>query len=194
MAPHPFDPLSSQEISKSSKIILDKHPSSTGWIFNSIILVEPPKAELAPKLLKDEKFDFPRKSFTLLIERETGKVFEAIVNITSGVLEKFEQAKACQQPTLTPEDCIESERIVRESLEVQERCRKLGLKDMNLVTADPWFVTILKIFLKTKSKTSLLINQGPLDIMENQSLRTRDLSSFLCTPETLREIIITLIL
>jgi len=42
------------------------------------------------------------------------------------------------QPTLSPEDCLESERIVRESEEVQKRCLLLGLENMDLVTADPW--------------------------------------------------------
>lgn len=137
---HPLDPLTSDEISLSSRIIRNNKQSPHGWIFNSVILIEPPKSELAPRLLSNDSLNgvFPRKSFTLLIERGTGKVFEVVVNLTSGVVEKFDQAKTGQQPTLSPEDCFESEKIVKENAEVQERCKKLGLDNMELVTADPW--------------------------------------------------------
>jgi primary-amine oxidase len=139
--PHPLDPLTRSEISLSSKLILSHHSNSKGWIFNSITLLEPLKAELAPLLLENNAsalHQLPRRSFVLLIERGSGRVFKAAVNLTSGDVERWEEAGPGLQPTLTPEDCIESERIVRESQEVKERCEKLGIVNMELVTADPW--------------------------------------------------------
>jgi primary-amine oxidase len=139
---HPLDPLTPEEISQSSKIIRENKPNAKGWIFNSVVLIEPPKSELAPRLLKNEKLDgvFPRKTFSLLIERGTGKVFETVVDLSKKKVERFDQAKDGQQPTLSPEDCFESERIVKEDEDVKARCKKLGLNDMELVTADPWLV------------------------------------------------------
>lgn len=140
---HPLDPLCSIEISKSSHIIRENHPNEKGWIFNSITLLEPPKKELLPYLLNNvEKspatIPIPRKSFSILIEKRTGNVYEAVVNLTDEKIERFEAIPAGFQPTLTPEDCFEAERIVKSDSEVKRRCFVLGLENMDLVVADPW--------------------------------------------------------
>ena len=142
---HPLDPLTATEISESSRLIKELKLNKNGWIFNSIILIEPPKSELAPLLLLNNKNSlqeitksFPRKSFVLLIEKKTGIVYEAVVNLTSKIIEEFNTAKSGEQPTLTPEDCFEAEKIAKEDASVQGKCRSLGLNDMNLITADPW--------------------------------------------------------
>lgn len=145
MALHPLDPLTSAEISAASQIIRENHQSAHGWIFNSILLQEPPKNQLAPLLLLEDEealanAAIPRKAFVTLIEKVSGTVYEVLANLTDGVVERFEKMPPGSQPTLSPEDCLESERIVRESPEVQERCRQLGLENMDLVTADPWYV------------------------------------------------------
>ncbi|ODN02138.1 Copper amine oxidase 1 [Orchesella cincta] len=143
MSPHPLDPLTPEEISTASRVIRENHQSAHGWIFNSITLQEPSKQVLAPLLLEEsnlENVELPRKAFVLLIEKLSGTVYEVVVNLTDGAVEKFEKVPQGFQPTLSPEDCLESERIVRESTEVQERCRNLGLNNMDLVTADPWSV------------------------------------------------------
>lgn len=142
---HPLDSLTPEEISAASRIVRENHQSPHGWIFNSITLQEPPKKELAPLLLQESEeliasASIPRKAFVSLIEKQSGTVYEVVVNLTDEVVERFEKMAPGLQPTLSPEDCLESERIVRESPEVQERCRKLGLEDMNLVTADPWSI------------------------------------------------------
>lgn len=143
MTLHPLDPLTGEEISAASRIIRENHQSAHGWIFNSILLSEPPKSQLAPLLLLEDEealtnASLPRKAFVTLIEKVSGTVYEVLVNLTDAVVERFEKMPPGLQPTLSPEDCFESERIVKESPEVVERCRKLGLEDMSLVTADPW--------------------------------------------------------
>lgn len=141
---HPLDPLSSNEILKSSHLIREIHPNPRGWIINSIVLLEPPKNVLMPYLLKDdEKYpidieSIPRKSFSILIEKGTGNVFEVVVNLSSENIERFDAVPSGLQPTLTPEDCFEAERIVKTDPEVRRRCFRLGLENMDLVVADPW--------------------------------------------------------
>lgn len=140
----PLDPLTSIEISKSSRLIREIHPNQSGWIFNSITLLEPPKDVLLPFLLKDdEKYpkdmtSIPRKSFSILIEKGTGNVYEAVVNLSEDNIERFDAIPTGFQPTLTPEDCLEAERIVKADSEVQRRCCLLGLENMDLIVADPW--------------------------------------------------------
>lgn len=139
---HPLDPLSSTEISKSSRLIRESHPNQKGWLFNSITLLEPPKKELLPYLLNNEeqapKNCIPRKSFSIIIEKGTGNVYEVVVNLSEENVERFDAVPTGFQPTLTPEDCFEAERIVKSDSEVQKRCLILGLENIDLVVADPW--------------------------------------------------------
>lgn len=141
---HPLDPLTPLEITKSSRLIRETHPNQKGWIFNSITLLEPQKRDLLPLLLisdENQPKDFtfiPRKSFAILIEKETGNVFEVVVNLSDDKVERFDAVPTGFQPTLTPEDCLEAERIVKADPEVRRRCHLLGLEDMDLIVADPW--------------------------------------------------------
>ncbi|XP_037032511.1 copper amine oxidase 1-like [Bradysia coprophila] len=143
---HPLDPLTTVEISKSSGLIREKHPNKNGWIFNSITLLEPPKNVLLPFLSKEVELNrkdmvsIPRKSFTILIEKGTGKVYEAVINLSDDTIERFDAVPSGFQPTLTPEDCIEAEKICKSNSEVQLRCLRLGLEDMDLVVGDPWSI------------------------------------------------------
>ena len=143
---HPLDPLTPQEISQSSQIIR-KNYSNTSWIFNSITLQEPPKALL---LETPELGSIPRKSFVILIERETGKVSEAVINLSENKLESCTAVHAGNQPTLTPQDCFEAERITKEDGEVRRRCADLGFWNMDLVVADPWHVAYSSIKYKSQ--------------------------------------------
>lgn len=139
---HPLDPLNSTEITKSSRLIRERHPNDKGWIFNSITLLEPPKNVLLPYLLNNDEQtptnSIPRKSFSILIEKGTGNVYEVVVNLSEENVESFNAVPRGFQPTLTPEDCFVAERIVKSDKEVQRRCLLLGLEDIDLVVADPW--------------------------------------------------------
>lgn len=141
---HPLDPLTPIEINSSSRLIRERYANQRDWIFNSITLLEPPKKVLLPYLFKDDEkcqediTSIPRKSFTILIEKGTGNVYEAVVNLTDEKIERFDAVPTGFQPTLTPEDCFEAERIVKADSEVRRRCFLLGLEDMELIVADPW--------------------------------------------------------
>jgi Cu2+-containing amine oxidase len=78
----------------------------------------------------------------LLIEKGTGKVTEATVNLTEGKIETLTEVPSGNQPALTPEDCFEAERIGKLDGDVRKRCAMLGFEDMDLVTADPWYVSV----------------------------------------------------
>jgi len=145
LKPHPLDPLSAGEVSKSSKIIRENYPNEK-WIFNSITLKEPEKSLLLDNT--EESLDvIHREAFLLLIEAGTGQVVEAVVDLLSETIEKFTRIPSGNQPTLTPEDCLEAERIAKSDQGVRLRCAKLGFSDMELVAGDPWCVKqcIIKI-------------------------------------------------
>ena len=137
---HPLDPLTPSEISETSRIIRGKYPNRK-WIFNSITLKEPPKAQLIQFLaaeVDNNELVIPRKSFTLLIERFSGKVFEVTTNLSQRLIEKFTEAPFGSQPTFTIEDSLIAEDIIKKDVEVQKRCAKIGIEDMDMIVSDPW--------------------------------------------------------
>jgi primary-amine oxidase len=142
---HPLDPLSPLEISETSRLIRSKYPGRP-WIFNSITLKEPPKAQLLLYMATEnedrnnnsEQIIIPRRSFTLLIERFSGKVYEATTNLSEKQIEEFTEPPFGSQPTFTIEDSLIAEDIVKKDVEVQKRCAKIGIEDMDSVVSDPW--------------------------------------------------------
>lgn len=137
---HPLDPLSAEEIRLSSRVIRDAKPAND-YIFNSITLLEPPKRLVLEYLAAEQEGAVlpavPRESFVVLIERASGDVYEVVVDLVVQVLKSLQHVPGVQ-PTLTPEDCFEAERIALENEEVKKTCAELGLTDMSLVVADPW--------------------------------------------------------
>ncbi|XP_021955837.1 peroxisomal primary amine oxidase isoform X1 [Folsomia candida] len=141
----PLDPLTADEITSTSQIIENYSAASRAeptrrFIYNWITLKEPPKDVLLPFFLsnKDPPADvYPRKSFSVLIERSSGNVFEAVVNLKTKKVESLVQVHNVQ-PSLSPEDLLRAEVITRSDATVQKRCASLGFPDMDLVYADPW--------------------------------------------------------
>ncbi|CAL8085027.1 unnamed protein product [Orchesella dallaii] len=136
---HPLDPLTEDEINTTSAII--RHFRRGNWIFNYITLKEPEKYLLLPSFLQDrppESSLIPRKSFTILLDRATNHAYEVTVNLYTKQVEAWDDAPDGVTPTLTPEELLLSERIMRADVGVQERCRQLGWGNMSLVFGDPW--------------------------------------------------------
>ena len=133
---HPLASLNPSEIRLTSRLI--NNAKEGPWIFNSIQLNEPEK-DLVLKYLEDNSTFIARKSLSVLIDPKSGKVYEVVVNLSKSKVESFEPAPSGSQPTLTPEDCLEAEKIVKTDPIVTKRCRELGLQNMDLVVADPWY-------------------------------------------------------
>lgn len=111
-ATHPLDPLTSEEISTTRDVIeASKKRAATRYIYNYITLQEPPKSVLLPFFLgnTDPPMSvYPRKSFSVLIERGTWNVYECVVNLDTKQVESMVQVFDVQ-PSLSPEDLLLSE-------------------------------------------------------------------------------------
>jgi Cu2+-containing amine oxidase len=154
-----LDPLLPHEIKLTREIILKNSttlpskrripPQSNParYIFNYITLLEPPKSVLLPYFLVDKEPPvsvYPRKSFTILIDRETSNAFELVVNLDTETVESFTQLPEGSVPSLSPEDLLQGEDIARSDVNVQRRCALLGYPNMTLVNADPWSIGYIK--------------------------------------------------
>lgn len=136
-----MDPLTETEINSTTRIIKAHQKARSGdFMFNYISLKEPPKSFLIQSFLKDTNppTNIPRRSITILLDRSSNQAYEVTVNLDAGKVESWNSAPTGVDPSLTPEELLLSEKIVREDAQVQERCRKLGWSNMSLVSADPW--------------------------------------------------------
>ncbi|KAJ5612912.1 hypothetical protein N7510_006106 [Penicillium lagena] len=135
---HPLDPLSAAEISATAALI--RASAQTVLKFNSITLLEPPKAEYVA--FRDFGGPRPtRRSLSIIISRATQHVSEAIVNLDTHRIDSWKNLKDVM-PILTLEDLDVIERIARVHPKVIEACRGLGITDMSKVFFDGWAIGV----------------------------------------------------
>ncbi|CAL8074374.1 unnamed protein product [Orchesella dallaii] len=135
---HPLDPLTAGEVHTSS-LIIRQHNNSATWLFNRISLHEPEKSTLIQFYLRNEApKDIPRKSFSVILNRQTLSAVEVIVNLKEKQVESWTDLPGILQPATPRGDRNFAENLVKDDTDVQERCRQLGWSNMSLVAADIW--------------------------------------------------------
>lgn len=108
--------------------------------FNSITLIEPPKAEYTA--FRDYGTPRPtRRSLSIVIPRGTQEVVEVTVNLASNTVESWREIKDVM-PILTLEDLDVIERIARVHPRVIEACKEIGITDMSKVFFDGWAIGV----------------------------------------------------
>ena len=78
MAAHPLDPLSSTEFRSTAAILRRDQGVSDSWRFASIELKEPAKADVKGWKQGDP---VPRRSLSVLWDRQTNQTYEAVVDL-----------------------------------------------------------------------------------------------------------------
>ncbi|KAF5024834.1 hypothetical protein F66182_3073 [Fusarium sp. NRRL 66182] len=136
---HPLDPLSTEEIRAAAKIFRDYYSPKT-IKFNCLTLREPIKAEYAAFRARTGPRP-ARRAFAIVIERGTGHISEAVVNLRDAKVDEFNQVSEVG-PTLTLEDLDVCERIAREDPRVIQACKDIGITDMSKVFIDAWAIGV----------------------------------------------------
>ncbi|KAB8231707.1 peroxisomal copper amine oxidase [Aspergillus alliaceus] len=135
--PHPLDQLSIAEIPVAAAL-LREYASPKSLKFNCITLREPRKQEyVAFKQGKGPRPD--RRAFSIVLDRESGKIAEAVVNLTNSKVEEWKEVNDVM-PTLTLEDLDILEGIARKDSRVIEACKGIGITDMSKVYFDAWAI------------------------------------------------------
>lgn len=137
--PHPFEPLSSSEITQAVNIIRrEKTAALDGHLaFNAISLREPPKEDMIAWLEFSSRR--PARVADCVVIGRGSKVYDALVNLDSGSIISFELTEGVQ-PLITMEDLQLVEKICRTDPKVIEQCKILGVDDMSKVYCDPWTI------------------------------------------------------
>ena len=138
--PHPLDPLLPAEITLVARTVNSYLKGDKKVSFNTITLLEPPK-DLLQKYVFGKGPKPPRKAEAIVIGVGTGQISEIIVSIEGGRgnVVNWKDVNGVQ-PTITLEDLIATEEIVRKDPGVVEQCKISGVADMSKVYCDPWTI------------------------------------------------------
>src|SRR5581483_10514043 len=124
---HPLDPLSAEEIARAVATVRAEQGLDGGARFGSITLVEPDKRA---------NENGGRRAELIIYDRATACVYEAIVSVADGRLERWTPRPGVQS-ALTPEEYLECEELTKAHPDFQAALRRRGIHDLDLVTVDP---------------------------------------------------------
>lgn len=133
MGSHPLDSLSAEELSNTSALLAREKGIDSSWRYASIILREPPKTEV---LAWREGDPIVRRSLAVLWHKERNEVFEAIVNLSDGLLEDWRHVPGVT-PNFTVDEYHDCDVLLRQNPEVLAALAKRSI-DPDLVLFDLW--------------------------------------------------------
>jgi len=135
VARHPLDPLDPAEIQRAvAAVRAHRHlPESTRFV--TVTLNEPSKqAMLDPR----RAADVAREAFLILLDNATGRGFEAVVDLGSRTVTRYEELPPGTQPPIFVDEFAECEEAAKRSPIFRAALAKRGVSDMSLVMVDAW--------------------------------------------------------
>jgi primary-amine oxidase len=130
---HPLDPLSAAEITRAVEVLREGQARSDSFRYAGVSLREPDKRALA-----EEGSSAPREAFAVLIDRSTGRAYEAVVDLDAGMTTAWDQLPVGAQPPIMLDEFDECEQRCKADPRVVEALRARGMTDLDLVCIEPW--------------------------------------------------------
>lgn len=139
LVPHPFDPLSKEEIERAISVVKKAHGDEL--LFNVVSLQEPRKADMTAWLENPTSAPRPVRIADAVAIASDGKVYDGLVDLSKGSIVSWEVLDGLQ-PIITMEELQIVEHIVRKDPKVIEQCKISGIveEDMDKVYCDPWTI------------------------------------------------------
>ncbi len=131
---HPLDPLTAEEITRAWEILRAQRDVAPRARVVSIALHEPPKEVVLGHRAGDA---VARAAFAVVMDRGTGKTYEAVVSLSDGRVVSWDHVPGVQ-PAIILDEFFECEAAVRADPRWQEAMRKRGVTDFSLAMVDPW--------------------------------------------------------
>ncbi|HET6881202.1 MAG TPA: primary-amine oxidase [Pirellulales bacterium] len=132
---HPLDPLAAVEIERAVDAIRQQKSLGETWRFVSVALAEPSRPSIVAYQAGDR---FDRVAAALVMDTATGHAFEALVDLSTGDVTKYDPLAAGLQPPIMLDEFVECEAAVKRSAEFRSALAKRGISDVELVMVDPW--------------------------------------------------------
>ena len=135
--PHPFDPLSAEEIEKAVRIV-DKEYGPLAY--NAVSLLEPRKEEMMAWLHNPDVCPKPKRVADVVAIKKGGAVYDGLVDLGEGKVTSWTSIEGVQ-PLITMEDLQAVEHMARKDEGVIEQCGIIGIKreEMGKVYCDREF-------------------------------------------------------
>jgi primary-amine oxidase len=134
MSAHPLDPLSEDEFRATAAILRRDEGVSPAWRFASIELAEPAKADVKAWSGGDP---ITRRSLSVLWEKATNDVYEAVVDLTGDRVESWTHVPG-MCPNFTVDEYHDIDHVLHEHAEVTAVLAARGITDLSLVLFDVW--------------------------------------------------------
>lgn len=103
-APHPFDPLTGDEIAKAVDLVKKTHGEQ---FFQAVTLLEPRKSEMVKWLENQASAPRPHRVADVTTIAPGGKVYDGLVDLETGKITSWEQLEGVQpivRRTITQRD------------------------------------------------------------------------------------------
>ena len=133
---NPLEPLSPEEIQRTSQLLRDQRDLGAQVRFVTIALHEPAKQAV----VEHDRNGGPapdREAFVVLYDRGHQQTIEAIVSLSTGAVTSWDVLTDVQ-PSVMLEEFFSTEEITRADPRWQEAMRKRGVTDFSLAMIDPW--------------------------------------------------------
>jgi primary-amine oxidase len=136
-ARHPLDPLEPDEIDLAVKTVRRHRPISESVRFVTVTLKEPPKQVV--RFRADQNgAGVSREAFLILLDKATGRGYEAVVDLGTRSLTRYEVLPEGTQPPIYLDEFVECEEAVKRSPTFLAALKKRGIDDVKLVMVDAW--------------------------------------------------------
>jgi primary-amine oxidase len=134
MVAHPLDPLSPIEFQSTAAILRRDQGVTDSWRFASIELKEPAKADVKAWKSGDA---VPRRSFSVLWNRQTNQTYEAVVDLVADRVDSWiHRPGVC--PNFTIDEYHEVDEALHKHADVLARLEARGIADPSQVLFDVW--------------------------------------------------------
>jgi primary-amine oxidase len=132
---HPLDPLQPAEIQLAATTVRKEKQLSESVRFVTVSLNEPSKDVLRHARPGGE---CQREAFLILLDNATGRGYEAVVDLGSGSVRRYDALPEGKQPPIMFDEFLECEETVKRSPEFREAMKKRGIDDVGLIMVDAW--------------------------------------------------------
>ena len=135
---HPLDPLSFDEINKTTKIVKNNANLGKELLFETIMLIEPPKEEVLAFKIGDQII---RKALVVVLNFKEEKIYELDINLNYEKIERCEHIPNVQTAFIFGDlemDFNEWESKMKHDPKVVEALKNRGIENPDLLQIDPW--------------------------------------------------------
>ncbi|MDX2273390.1 MAG: primary-amine oxidase [Cyanobacteriota bacterium] len=134
---HPLDPLTAEEIRQAVHLLRQTYPIDKQWRFATVTLQEPNKQSV---MAFDQGDPSPeRRAFVLLLHRQTGITYEAVVSLSQQRVESWQSLPGVQ-PYILDAEVHECDQLLRAHPDFQAALARRGITDPSLLMVDYWTV------------------------------------------------------